>query len=223
MITLRVKQAELLLVSTFERPLFDLWSNAPEFFSALHGALAPYGFRTTDLRWEQGNGATDAKLLFHLLAFRLTVRLRIDQVEIQSFELPSLDAIAASAAVSALLGALSEYRPQSALQAHTLSLGLHGELEGQRVQPFLASFVREPPGGLGPAAGAGCVFYFGQEGGRVSLSVTLDASSAVADGLFFRVFSIWEPAGITPERMREIASDHASAVASRFGLAIAYG
>lgn len=91
------------------------------------------------------------------------------------------------------------------------------------MQPFLASFVREASGGLGPAAGAGCVFYFGQEDGRVSLSVTLDASSAVADGLFFRVFSIWEPAAITPERMREIASDHASAVASRFGLAIAYG
>ena len=223
MTTLRVKLAELLLVSTFERPLFDLWSNTPELFSALHGALAPYGFRTTDLRWEKGNGATDAILLFHLLAFRLTVRLRVDQVEIQSFTLPSLDAITASAAVSALLAALSEYRPQSALQAHTLSLGFHGELEGQPVQPFLASFVREAPGGLGPVAGAGCVFYFGQEDGRVSLSVTLDASSEVADGLFFRVFSIWEHAAITPERMRAIASDHASAVAGRFGLAIAYG
>ena len=215
-----VKRGELLLVSTFAWPLFDLWSDLPNLFAILHSALVPYGFRATDLRWEQGGGATDAKLVFHLLAFRLTVKMRVDQIEVQSFDLPRLDATAASAAVSALFGALSEYRARSSVRAHTFSIGLHGELVDQPTQPFLASFVRNAPEGLGRLAGAGCVYYFEQEGTRVSLSVTLDASSAVTDGLFFRVVSIWDASATTPDRMRYIVSEQTAAVANTFGLAI---
>lgn len=222
MATLRVKQGELLYISAFDRPVFDLWVNTTDLFSRLHDALHPYGFKVTDLRWERGTGAIDAKLVFHLMNFRLTVRLRADQMEVQSFDVITLAPEAAAEAINRLLAALRGYRANLSFHAHTLSLAFHGELEGQRVRDFLASFVHGAPTELGALNGTGCIFYFGKHDDRLSMAVTLDSSSAVTDGLFLRVFTAWQPVSLTPERIRQIATTEAGRVAEVFGLTMVF-
>lgn len=220
--TLRVRQSEFQFVAAFERPIFHLWAQPPSLFTQLHNELGIHGFRATDLRWEQGVGAMDARLVFHLSGFRLTVKLRVDQLDVQAFDLAGLQPESTADAVLGILKALQAYSGDLRFAAYTLGLALHGTLDGQSVSTFLTDRVKAPPDPLGAMIGTGCVYYFGRNGNRLSMAVTLDSSAAVGDGLFLKVASVWQPSEVSDEQFRQIASSYTEWVAGTFGLTLAF-
>jgi hypothetical protein len=74
------------------------------------------------------------------------------------------------------------------------------------------------PQELGTQTGAGAVFYYGPEDGRVSSAVTADLSAVIADGLFFRTLVVWDASQVALAGLRARMNGYMDRVFAGFGL-----
>ena len=172
----------------------------------LYGRLGPHGLRLPDIRFERGAGnVSDQHFLIYLFNYWMTVQIRVERIEVHCSALPQDLLEKFKAAILDVLRAVRDYRPDLSFRAFTVEVGLHAKLEGKPVRDYLAQFVPSSPRNLGPSTGAGAVFYFGAEEGRLFSTVTADVSAAVPDGLFVRVHSSWDAARVTPDALAGVA------------------
>ncbi|MGH7845165.1 MAG: hypothetical protein ACREQW_08355, partial [Candidatus Binatia bacterium] len=185
----------------------------------LFKALQPHGARLADIRIETGGGsAADFHVLCYLFNYWVTLRVRIDRIEIVGSQLPQNYVDKYGVAVVDALRAISNYHQQLSYRAYALMVGLHGLLEGTSVKQYLSKFVKNIPDRLGPSAGSGIVMYFGPVGERLLCSVTLDTSTIVSDGLFCRTHVIWDAKKVEIGRLPELANGFVSEAINQVGL-----
>jgi len=197
---IRITHGDLLFTGRFLRPTFGLFSETQRLFQAVAETLQPYGFQPADLKWEQGVGPGDMQLTFPLLGYSIVMRLRVDRIEVQSFDLRRVDTSQTRDATRDLLK-LVEGVSGICFDTYSLAVGYHGLLDGTSLTSYLAGYTLVPAAALGVLVGAGTSFYYGPEAGRVSSSVTLDRSAAVPEGLFVRVNGVWNAGTITPDQI----------------------
>ncbi len=184
-------QGDSMLQSEFVEPAFDIFQN-PSSLGALFSGLSKYGLRLNDLRLETAGTLGDFSVLGYLFSFAVSVRIRLDRIEIQCMNLKQVGATTLDHVVVDAFKAVKLARPSLAFKTHVLGLNLHGSLEGVTTLEFLSKYAAAGPDGIGPRIGNGVVFYFGPEGPRLTSSLTLDLSIHVPDGLFLRVHSTWD-------------------------------
>lgn len=203
---LEVSKADLAFEAGFPKPEFALFRDGAALLDCLYRRLEPYGLRLPDIRFERGAGNVgDQHFLIYLFNYWMTVRIRVERIEVHCSELPQDLAEKFKAAILDVLRAVKDYHPDLSFRAFAVAVGLHAKLEGTPVRDYLAQFVSNIPQKLGPSTGAGAIFYFGAEGGRLFSTVTADVSAAVPDGLFVRVHSSWDAGRITPDALTGIA------------------
>ena len=220
-VTLEVTKGDLVFEAAFPRPEFTLFRDIGHLFDRLFVHLEPHGLRVHDIRVERGSGTVaDQHALLYLFNYWMTVRVRVDRVEVTCTELPRAAVPAFATAIVGVLRAVLEHRP--ALQFHTFAivLGLHGTLAGQPVREYLARFAGEPPKNLGPSTGAGAVFYFGPEDTRLFSTLTTDRSGIVPDGLFVRLHGAWDATRVLPDALPDVASTFIRRAVDSLGLAL---
>lgn len=197
--TLEVVKAELSFEAAFPQPEFGLLRDAPAISHHLFKRLAPHGLRLNDLRIERGGGNLgDLHLLCYLFNYRMTIKVRLERIEVLCTELPRDDIERFKAAILDVLGAVVDYQPTLSFQAFAVAVGLHARLEGLTARDYLARLVARVPQGLGPAAGNGAVYYFGPSGDRLLTTVTADVSAALSDGLYLRIHGVWDAKKVAP-------------------------
>ena len=88
-IKIEVAKADLSFEAGYARPEFSLFRDGSTLLDGLYRRLEPHGLRLGDIRFDQGAGGV-ADRYFHLYLFnyRMTVRLRVDRVEVVCAELP---------------------------------------------------------------------------------------------------------------------------------------
>jgi hypothetical protein len=192
-IKLEVAKADLMFEAGFPQPEFDLFQDGATLLKRVFMRLQPYGLRLNDLRVERGGGNVgDQQILCYLFNYWMTIRIRVERVEIVCTEFPQDHVEKIKAAIADVLGAVKDYRPSIEFRAFAVAVGLHVKLQGQPVRDYLARFVTNAPKALGPSTGSGAVFYFGSEGDRLVSTVTVDLSAVVQDAAYLRIHGVWD-------------------------------
>jgi len=203
---LEISKADLAFEAGFSRPEFALFQNAALLLDRVYRRLEPYGLRLSDIRVERGAGNVgDQHILLYLFNYSMTVRVRIERIEVSCSALPQDLVEKFKAAILDVLQAIKDSKPDLSFRAYAIALALHAKLEGQSATDYLARFVTNVPKNLGASTGRGAVFYFGPEGDRLLSTVTADVSAVVPDGLFVRVHAVWDAGRVAPDALARIA------------------
>jgi len=218
-VAFKASRAELSFQADFAEPVFHLFRDSPALHRSVFARLAKHGLRLSDMRPERGNGTLgDAHLVCSLLNSAVTLLLRPERAEIHCFDVMRLDGRNLGQVGVDFLEAIRAHAPEVPFKTYSSALALHGLLDGIRSQEFIAKFVTGAPGGLGPPLGSGAVFYYGVTADRVMSSVTVDLSAVLHDGLFLRIYAMWDGQRIAVEALPGIADEHVRDVMREFGL-----
>lgn len=205
-VKLDVSKADFAFEAGFPKPEFGLFRDGAALLDCLYRRLEPHGLRLADIRFERGAGNVgDQHFLIYLFNYWMTVRIRVERIEVICSELPQDLVEKFKAAILDVLRAVKDYRPDLSFRQFTVAVGLHAKLEGKPARDYLAQFMTTVPRNLGPSTGSGAVFYFGAEGERLFSTVTADVSAVVPDGLFVRVHSAWDAGRVAPDALTGIA------------------
>jgi hypothetical protein len=214
-----VSQADFQLEAGFSQAEFLLFRETPSLLDRLFNALEPHGARLADIKVETGSGtAAEFNVVCYLFNYWVTLRVRIDRIEIVGSQLPQEYVQKYAAAIMDALRAVRNYREHLKYRAYTLIVGLHGLVDGLPVKEYLANFVRNVPDRLGPSVGTGTVMYFGPVGERLLSTVTIDRSTVVPDGLFCRTYVLWDANKVEIERLGELANSFVRDTVGQMGL-----
>lgn len=214
-----VSQAEFQLEAGFSQAEFSLFRETNSLLDHLFKVLQPHGARLADIRVDTGGGsAADFNILCYLFNYWVTLRVRIDRIDIVGSQLPQEYVQKYSAAIVDTLLSVQSYHQNLKYRAYTFIVGMHGSLEGASVKKYISNFVKNVPDGLGPSAGNGTVMYFGPAGERLLCSVTIDRSTTVPDGLFCRTYVAWDANKVKIEGLPELANRFVRETVSQIGL-----
>jgi hypothetical protein len=202
---LEVTKGDLLFEAAFPKPDFALFRDTATLLDRLYLRLEPYGLKLTDIRIERGAGNIgDQHVLLYLFSYWMTVRVRVDRIEVNCSDLPQDLVEKFKAAIIDVLRAVADCKPNVQFRTFALIIGLHGKLEGQQAREYLARFAADAPKNLGPATGSGAVFYFGVEDARLFATITTDLSAVVQDGLFVRIHGAWDASRVAADAFADI-------------------
>ena len=214
-----VQQAELNFEAGFDQPDLQLFGDTHGLLQQLYLGLQSHGVRLSDLRIERGaDTAADWHILCYLFNFYMTIRIKLDRVEVNCTQLLQDQVDKYGAAIVDTLKAVHAYRPKSRFRAYALSVGLHGVLEGNSLQRYLARFTKGIPEQLGTSIGSGTVIYFGPEGDRLLSTVTLDMSAQISGALYVRVHVIWDATKIDTGAIPKVSEDFVRQTLGHVGL-----
>lgn len=217
-----VSQAEFQLEAGFNQAQFSLFRDTHNFLDHLFKALQPHGARLADVRVEPGGGsAADFNVLCYLFNYWVTLRVRIDRLEMAGSQMPQEYVHRYGAAMVDALLTVRDYHQNLKYRAYTLNVGMHGTLEGESVKKYVSHFIKNVPDGLGPSAGNGVVMYFGPMGERLLCSVIIDRSTIVPDGLFCRTYVVWDATKVEIQFLPELANRFVRETLSQVGLELA--
>ena len=213
-----VTKADLTFEAGFGQPEFALFRDTPGLLRHLFKRLEPHGIRLVDMKIERGSGsAADFHVLCYLFNFVMTVRVRIDRIEVFCTDLPRDYVQKFSAAILDTLAAVQAHLPDLSFRSHALAVGLHGLLEGETVRHYISRFVPNAPK-IGSPTGNGVVFYFGPEGDRLLSAITLDMSAMVPDALYVRTHVILDAKKVEIKNLASIAEEFIRHVLNQIGL-----
>lgn len=214
-----VTKADLTFEAGFGQPEFTLFRDTTGLFHHLFKRLEPHGLRLADMKIERGTGSVaDYHVVCYLFNFLMTLRVRLERIDVYCSELPRDNVQTFSAAILDALAAVQAHLPDLSFRAHALAVGLHGLLEGQSAREYLSRFVSNVPSGLGPSTGNGVVFYFGPEGERLLSVLTMDKSALVPDGLYIRPHVIWDAKKVEIKNLATIAEGFVKQTLNKIGL-----
>lgn len=218
-INFHVARADLYFEAGFNEPELGFFRDTAELLRQLFKSLEPHGARLSDIRVERGGGSiADFHVLCYLFNFWMTIRIRVDRIEIICSEFPQDHVEKFSAAIVDTLGAVHSFMPALSFRAYALVIGLHGTLEGNSTERFLSRFAAHIPTGLGPSVGSGTVMYFGPESERQMCALTVDRSAVVQDALFVRMHVVWDGKKVESQNLPKIADTFVRQALSDIGL-----
>jgi hypothetical protein len=220
----KVAQTDLGFQSEFPEPAFNLFRDTWALQRQLFATLARHGLRLTDIRPERGSGSLgDFSIVCFLFNFSVTVRIRLERIEIVCLDLARVAPDKLNHAGVDVLEAIRSHLPGASFKTHTLSLGLHGTLEGMGTHEFISRFVMKSPENLGSPIGSGVVFYYGPEAERLTSSVTLDLSALIAGGLYLRAQTVWDAQRVNVGALPNFVDKHIREVLLHLGLKLEEG
>ena len=218
---LHVAKADLNLDASFTQPEFSLFRDTDGLLQSLFARLQQHGLRLQDMKIERGTGSVgEFHVACYLYNFMMAVRVRPEKIEIGCFEVPENYVERLLAAIVDALLAVQSHLPSLIFRAHTMGVALHGTLDGESVKQYLSKFVGNVPSGLGPQIGSGAVFYFGAEDDRLLSSVTVDLSAVLTDGLFVRLYVVWDAKKLQVAAIPSQATGFARHALDCFGLEV---
>lgn len=205
-IKFEVVKADLNFEAAYTQPEFGIFRDSSNLLHHLFKRLEPHGLRLTDVRLEHGStNVTDHYIQCSLFNYVMTVRVRVERIEIICTELPGNYAEKYWAAIRAVLTAVTDFDSNLSFRTFAMAVGLHGKPEGKTVHEYLAPLTPRVPQNLGPFTGSGAVFYFGPEGERLLSSVTADMSILLQDSLYLRIQGFWDAKKVTPDSFYSVA------------------
>jgi hypothetical protein len=215
-----LKNSEIQYQAILERPRFDWIQNWPRLSESIYERLQPLGLRLADIKVEAVGSFADFLLTASLLNHSTLIRLRLDRVEVECYNVSAASKVLDEIVVSVLEGIKAD-DSQLRFSAMTSAVSLHGDVDGMSAHEFLSRFSRAGGIELGPLEGAGTALYFGESGRRTSANVTLDRSARQPGWVFVRLSAFWNASSVKPAELPGLTGDLISEAFGRLGLTIA--
>lgn len=206
-IKIAVEKSDLAFEAGFPKPQFALFRDGGALLDRLYARLEPHGLKLADIRFERSGSVGEQHFLIYLFNYLMTIRIRVERIEINCSALPRPLISQFKAAAVDVLRAVKDHLPELSFRAFAVAVAIHAKLEGRSARDFLGQFAVGAPKGLGPLTGSGAIFYLGAEAERLFTTLTADVSAVVPDGLFVRVHSVWDAARIAPDALMGEAAE----------------
>ncbi|MGI8784226.1 MAG: hypothetical protein ACR2L2_11330 [Acidobacteriota bacterium] len=220
-IAFELKSGDLQVRAPFAEPAFGLFQDFPGLCQRLYGALASYGVALGDMKFEGSAGSLgDVHLAVTVLRASAVLRVRLDYVELQCFNVRNADEKDLAEVFVQTSQVVADHSPVAAAVTYSLAVGLHGSLDGVPTSNFIQRFVTAQGLPLGPPSGVGAVLYFGPHDSRLGASVTLDLSAMVPDGLFLRSNAIWKASSVDARALPAKGREFFDQVTTELGLTV---
>ena len=117
-----VSQAEFQLEAAFSQAEFSLFRDTSNLLDHLFKALQPHGARLADIRVETGGGsAADFNVLCYLFNYWVTLRVRIDRIEMIGSQMPQDYVHKYGAAIVDALQSVRNYHQNMKYRAYTFN------------------------------------------------------------------------------------------------------
>lgn len=196
----------------FAEPAFEVFANLPALERSLYPTLQRHGFRLLDIQLEPAAGNLGQKSL-RCLTTSASVTLYLDRVEIWTADWNARRELAGE-----LMEALSSHAQSVEFVSFEVVARWHGLLKSTTAADFVTRFTAAAPASLGPRQGAGVVFYYGAESGRLSSSLTLDLSNLLSGGVFLQAAVIFDAAATTAQGLIAVCEGQWGKLFSELGL-----
>lgn len=220
-IMLDVAKAELAFEAVYSQPEFGLFDDRSAILNHLFKRLGPHGLRLADIRFEQGNlNLGEQNIICYLFNYWMTVKIRLERIEINSSEMPREYVDKFKAAIVDVLRAVNDHRPNLSFGGFVLAVGIHAKLEGLSPRDYISRFVTTVPQSLGPSTGHGVVFYFGPEGNRRLSSVTADVSAVTQGAVYLRIHGAWDSTNVLADLSSGIGGNYVDQALESMGLSL---
>jgi hypothetical protein len=220
LIPFRVEKSELNVQLSFAAPFWPIANNIALLYSGLLNRMRDFGVTSQAIRPDSADGSLGGfNVNFWMLQFGVIVRIRLDSVELNAPAFAG-DIEQLERALIALDQALRDAQGDLRYSSYTVTVGMHGRLEGIESKSFLTSFSRNPPAGLGEMIGSGTVFYFEGRAPATLVAVTADMSAAVAGGIYIKTHGVFD-GSLKPESFRVTAEQHLEQGIKALGLQVA--
>ena len=218
-VKLEVAKADLSFEAGYSQPEFGLFQDGSALLHHVFKRLEPHGLRLADLRVERGSAnVAEYHVLCYLFNYWMTVRIRVDRIEVLCSELPRDYVGKMKAALVDICGAVKDHSLGIAFRAFAVGVGLHVKLEGQPVRNYLSRFATNAPQNLGTSTGNGAVFYFGPDGDRLLSSITADLSTVIPDAMYLRIYGVWDPKKVPLDSLGTVADGFVAQALGTLGL-----
>jgi len=217
----KVGLGDLFLQATFAEPAFSIFRDLPALYQKLYTTLSRHGLKLADIKTERGDGSLgELCVTCSLFDFSTTIRVRLDRVEIQCVDTARVTNKQFEEAALSVLQIFDQTAAQTSYQAFIFAINIHGTIADTSPREFLSKFVANAPSSLGSPLGAGAVFYFGADDGRLTSSITVDLSARQAEGVFLRVHTVWDAAKLSPVELSERIPKHFNLVLDQLNLSL---
>lgn len=201
-----VSRSDFTLEAAYQRAELDaLGRDLSALLTRLLDALGPHGLKLSDIKVDRGAGtlAELHVLCQNLVDYVLTVRIRVDRVEALCSYLTVENKERVFAAIRDALKAVRS-QVSADYRAFSISLNLHGILEGVDSKEYLSGFIGKAPN-IGPVSGTAVAYYFGPVEDRLTSTLTLDVSAVVASAVYVRPQATWDASRVTVDHLAERA------------------
>jgi hypothetical protein len=217
----KVGLGDLFLQATFAEPAFSIFRDIPALYQKLYMTLNRHGLKLADIKTERDDGSlADLCVTCSLFDFSTTVRVRLDRVEVQCVDTTRVTNKQFEEAALSVLQVFNEPAARASYQAFIFAINVHGTIADSSPKEFLSRFVANTPSSLGPPLGAGAVFYFGADDGRLTSSITVDLSARQAEAVFLRVHTVWDATKLSPADLSERIPKHFDLVLEQLNLSL---
>jgi hypothetical protein len=214
----KVRQGDITFYANFAEPAFAIFRDGITLHRTLYQQLSRFGLRVADMKPERASNLGDTQLACSLLNLSTEVRVRIERIEVMCWDLSQISQETFTELALISLGAIASSAPNNPFKTYSLSVNLHGSVEGVTTRDFLSRFAPPPLKTLGAPLASGLVFYYGAEAERVSSFVTLDLSGVQADALYTRLYVVWDAGRISPQDLPAAAEKYFGAAFDGIGL-----
>jgi hypothetical protein len=212
-----VQRSDLTVGATFDRPLWGVLHDVPKLYAPLLQRLRRFGVGASQFRTEPGDGSlAGATLSAAVFNYTLWIRIRLEGFEINCPDLSRVPSDQLYPLIDALAGAIHDNDASIQFKSFAITLNLHGRPSETESKDFLRQFVAQVPAVDASLIGTGAAFYFGAAGERTMLTLTLDLSSSVSDGIFVRSHSVY--AGTSLDGLRDAVAEQLRITLTALGL-----
>ena len=189
----KLESGDVHFYAFFSEPSFGLFEDSPNLCQQLFGRLSPHGVRLADVKLEAGAGTLgEVQLTVSLLSYSAVVRIHLDYIELQWFNVRAVTEEQIGDVAIAVLEAVKLHAPAVNYQTYTFWVDVHGTVEELSPMRFLSEYVKPGEPKLGPLTGTGVIFYYGAMNERTHATLTVEHSLTVTEGIHIRPWVAWD-------------------------------
>lgn len=217
-ILLKPLRTEIQYQGQYSALAFKLLANPVPVYENLLRNLGKYGASLRDLKYETADLA-EANISCTLLDLSVTVRVRLDRLDVTFFRLDTVGEKLAHQIVVDAWNAVKLSQESIQLGQHGVTVASHAEIRGTSYNTLLQHYVVTPPS-LGANTGGGVVFYIagdptkGLNGG----STLLDRSTMKEGALYLKVAVLLDATKVSIEELGSHVDDYFTGQLAGLGL-----
>lgn len=203
----------------FEKAAFSLLGTTwQRLMQSLHSGLERYGVTPREITVGQVGPVGDRYMTFLLPRINGGVKVNVSKIEIglNNALIPTFEDL--RHIVNSTTESLREADEAIRFSNLVATYNVHGELPGENAAEFIKGFMSVRPSGLGPDTGGAAGFYYGTEGPRQHLSIILDGSVLVSNGLYMRITTSFDGRRIEMNRVLDAGRDEFRRAFAALGL-----
>ncbi len=184
---LLAQQVQITFIGLFSQPLFSVWGQGEKLLGGLFKAFSQYNLTAGDMRYETTSPTvTDSTITVNLFNYSASYKYKIDRVEATFTDFTEEQ----SQRIPEVLGRGDEWLrsldPEFSLKTQLFIHASHNQLSEGTSEEFLKGLSNLDIPDVGVSKGNGVTFHWDIPGRDWDLSMAIDHSAYVTNGLFIQ-------------------------------------